>query len=457
MRLVYYFLEIYFKFSFITAVLLIYPSQVVLADQKVTNFVLDNGLEVVVIEDHRAPVVVHSLWYKAGAADEERGKSGVAHFLEHLLFKGTKKVKSGEFSETVKKLGGSDNAFTHWDYTGYYQRVSKDRLALMMELESDRMINNQFSEIEMEIERRVVLEERSQRTDSDPGALFAEQRRAAMYLNHPYGIPIIGWRHEIEKLRKQDILAFYKKYYAPNSATLIVAGDVMPFEVRDLAEKYYGSLEPNLDLNKRQRSTEPPQLAERKIVFEDERVSQPYLIRTYLVPERNQGAQEMSAALCVLAELLGGNENTSVLGTALQLETKKALYASAFYSGVSYDATTFGLLIVPVKGRTLEQAENDLDVAINDFVENGVDSGQLIRIKKQLRAADIYARDNIFGLVKSYGTALMSGLSIEDIQRWPDLLQNVSPKQIIEVAKVLNDKRNAVTGFFKRPTGNGDR
>ena len=432
-------------------------SRPLLADQNVTGFVLDNGLEVVVIEDHRAPVVVHSLWYRAGAADEEPGKSGVAHFLEHLLFKGTKKTKPGEFSKIVEKLGGSDNAFTSWDYTGYYQRISKDRLALMMELESDRMKNIQLSVKDIETERKVVLEERSQRTDSDPGALFAEQRRAAMYLNHPYGIPIIGWRHEIENLNKKDIIAFYKKYYGPNSATLIIAGDAVPSEVKDLAEKYYGRLTPIVGLDKRERSQEPTHLAERKIIFEDPRVSQPYLIRNYLVPERNQADQKVPAILTVLAELLGGNENTSVLGKSLQLATKKALYTSAFYSGVSYDATTFGLVIVPIKGRTLQQAEKDLDIAINDFIENGVDLNQLNRIKKQLRASNIYAQDNIFGLARLYGSALMSGLSIKDIQDWPGLLQDVSPVQIIELAKDLRDKRNAVTGFFKKPTDEKDR
>ena len=432
-------------------------SRPLLADQNVTRFVLDNGLEVVVIEDHRAPVVVHSLWYRAGAADEEPGKSGVAHFLEHLLFKGTKKTKPGEFSKIVEKLGGSDNAFTSWDYTGYYQRISKDRLALMMELESDRMKNIQLSVKDIETERKVVLEERSQRTDSDPGALFAEQRRAAMSLNHPYGIPIIGWRHEIENLNKKDIIAFYKKYYAPNSATLIIAGDAVPSEVKDLAEKYYGRLTPIVGLDKRERSQEPTHLAERKIIFEDPRVSQPYLIRNYLVPERNQADQKVPAILTVLAELLGGNENTSVLGKSLQLATKKALYTSAFYSGVSYDATTFGLVIVPIKGRTLQQAEKDLDIAINDFIENGVDLNQLNRIKKQLRASNIYAQDNIFGLARLYGSALMSGLSIKDIQDWPGLLQDVSPVQIIELAKDLRDKRNAVTGFFKKPTDEKDR
>ena len=453
----YYFVRLYIGYLISILTLFVCFSRPLLADQNVTEYVLENGLAVVVIEDHRAPVVVHSLWYKAGAADEEPGKSGVAHFLEHLLFKGTKKTKPGEFSKIVEKLGGSDNAFTSWDYTGYYQRVSKDRLALMMELEADRMKNIQLSVKDIETERKVVLEERSQRTDNDPGTLFSEQRRAAMYLNHPYGVPIIGWRHEIKNLNKKDILAFYKKYYAPNSAILIIAGDVVPLEVKGLAEKYYGTLTPIVGLDQRQRSQEPTHLAERKIIFEDPRVSQPYLIRNYLVPERNQADQKVSATLTVLAELLGGNENTSVLGKALQLGTKKALYTSAFYSGVSYDATTFGLVIVPIKGRTLQQAEKDLDITINDFIENGVDLNQLNRIKKQLRASDIYAQDDIFGLARLYGSALMSGLSIKDVQDWPDLLQEVSPDQIIEIAKGLRDKRNAVTGFFNKPTDEKDR
>ena len=183
-------------------------------------------MDVVVIEDTRAPVAVHMVWYRVGSSDEPPGKSGIAHYLEHLMFKGTEKRAPGEFSEVVEAQGGSDNAFTSFDYTGYFQRVASDRLSLMMEMEADRMTNLVLSDEVARPELGVVLEERSQRTDSNPGALFGEQRRAALFLNHPYGRPIIGWRSEIEELDMQDALDFYADHYAPNNAILVVAGDV---------------------------------------------------------------------------------------------------------------------------------------------------------------------------------------------------------------------------------------
>ncbi|MFV2002554.1 MAG: M16 family metallopeptidase, partial [Paracoccaceae bacterium] len=214
----------------------------------VASFTLDNGMQVVVLQDRRAPVVVHMVWYRVGAADDPPGKSGIAHFLEHLLFKGTDDMGPGELSATVARNGGSDNAFTSADYTAYFQRVASDRLALMMQMEADRMRNLRMTEQDVTTERRVVLEERGQRVDSNPGALFREQRQAAQYLNHPYGTPIIGWRKEMEQLNRDDAFAFYQRYYAPNNAILIVAGDVEVDEVRALAEQYYGPLEPTVGL-----------------------------------------------------------------------------------------------------------------------------------------------------------------------------------------------------------------
>ncbi|MFN4170107.1 MAG: M16 family metallopeptidase, partial [Pseudorhodobacter sp.] len=297
--------------SLTLALLLALPIPASAAD--VTRFTLPNGLEAVVIEDHRAPVVVHMMWYRTGAADEPPGKSGIAHFLEHLMFKGTENMAPGEFSATVEAQGGDDNAFTSWDYTAYFQRVAADRLDLMMRMEADRMRGLILSEQDVETERGVILEERSQRTDSDPGSLFGEQRRAALYLNHPYAIPIIGWRHEIEALGREDALEFYRTFYAPNNAILIVAGDVTPDEVRALAETHYGPIEPTPDLPPRVRPAEPPHLSERRLSMADPRVAQPYAIRTYLAPQRRAGEQAEAAALTVLAEILGGNSTTSVL------------------------------------------------------------------------------------------------------------------------------------------------
>jgi zinc protease len=297
----------------------------------VSTFALENGMQVVVIEDHRAPVVVHMVWYKIGAADESPGHSGIAHFLEHLMFQGTKTVPPEQLSKIVAAQGGSDNAFTSTDYTAYFQRVAADRLDLVMTLESDRMHNLILSQSDVDTERNVILDERSQRTDSDPGSLLGEQMAAAQYMNHPYGIPVIGWRHEIEGLSRQDALDFYHANYAPNNAILIVAGDVTPQDVLELAKKHYGPIPPSDKIRDRIRPTEPPQLAERRLVLADERVAQPYVVRNYLAAERNPGNQKESAALTMLAQLLGGNRATSVLPRALEFDQKIATYTEASY------------------------------------------------------------------------------------------------------------------------------
>lgn len=371
-----------------------------------TSFTLDNGMEVVVLEDHRAPVVVHMVWYKAGAADEMPGVSGIAHYLEHLLFKGTDDMAPGEFSKVVAANGGTDNAFTSYDYTAYHQRVAADRLGLMMQMEADRMRDLQLDQADILTERQVIIEERAQRVDSDPGALFSEQRSAAQYLNHPYGRPIIGWKHEAEALTLDDALEFYRTFYAPNNAILIVAGDADPEEVRALAEQYYGPVAPTADLPERERPQEPPQLAERRVVMEDARIAQPYVVRTYLAPERDPGDQREAAALTLLSEVLGGSSQTSELGKALQFDSQVAIYTGAFYSGVSHDDTTFGLIVAPAPGVSLEQAEAALDAEVAAFLDRGVDPEQLDRIKMQLRASQIYEADNTGRLARRYGAAL---------------------------------------------------
>lgn len=416
----------------------------------VTSFALDNGMQVVVVEDHRVPVVQHMVWYRAGSADEPIGQSGVAHFLEHLLFKGTDTLAPGELSATVAANGGRDNAFTSYDYTAYYQRVASDRLELMMRMESDRMVNLRLSEDEIITEREVILEERNQRTDNNPRALFGEQLNAAQYLNHRYGQPIIGWRHEMEELDMEDALSFYGTYYAPNNAILVVSGDVEPDAVKSLAETYYGVIPANPDLPKvRARSKEPPQNAERRLIFRDPRVAQPYVQRAYLATERNAGAQEEAAALYLLSELLGGG-NTSYLANALQFDQQVAVYTGAFYSGVSLDKTSFDFLIVPAQGVSLEEAEAALDATLVAFLEEGVDAEQLERIKLQLRSSEIYARDNVDGIANRYGRALTSGLTVQDVQDWPQILQSVTSDEIIAAAQNLLRPEASVTGWMMR-------
>ncbi len=435
----------------LAAIALTFAAALPLRAAEVTTFTLDNGMDVVVLEDHRAPVVVHMVWYRVGAADEPPGKSGIAHFLEHLMFKGTEKYGPREFSDIVAANGGTDNAFTSYDYTAYFQRVAADRLGLMMEMESDRMTNLKLAEPDVLTERDVILEERNQRTENEPGAVFGEQRSAAQYMNHPYGIPIIGWRQEMVGLTQADAEAFYRAHYAPNNAILVVAGDVDPGEVRDLANRYYGVIPANPDLAPRMRPQEPPQLAERRLTYSDPRVAQPYVVRTYLAPERDPGDQREAAALQLLAEILGGSGQTSVLPRKLQFDTQKAVYTSAFYSGTSLDDTTFGLIIVPAQGVGLAEAEAALDQAVAEFMEEGVDPDQLERIKMQIRASLIYEQDNIQSLARTYGAALTSGLTVEDVQAWPDVLKSITEEEIIAAAERVFDRKNAVTGWLTGP------
>ena len=329
------------------------PATQAVAQQGVTTFELSNGMQVVVVEDNRAPVVQHMVWYRAGSADEPVGSSGVAHFLEHLLFKATDKMADGELSATVAANGGRDNAFTSYDYTAYFQRVAADRLELMMRMESDRMRNIRFTEANVATERNVIIEERNQRTENNPGALFNEQMNAAQYLNHRYGVPIIGWMHEMVSLDKADALGFYNTYYYPNNAILVVSGDVEADEVKRLADIYYGAIPANPDLPERIRSAEPPQTAERRVIFRDARVAQEYVSRSYLAPERDPGDQHAAAALTLLAEVLGGGQ-TSYMTEKLQFEEQKAVFSGAFYRGTSLDETTFDIIVVPVPGLSLQ-------------------------------------------------------------------------------------------------------
>ena len=415
--------------------------------EEVTTYQLDNGMDVVVIEDHRAPVVVHMLWYRAGSADEPVGSSGVAHYLEHLLFKATDTVESGEFQRVVAENGGSDNAFTSYDYTGYFQRVAADRLPLMMQYEADRMNNLVLTEEDIVSERGVILEERNQRTENSPNALAREQMRASQFLNHRYGVPIIGWKHEMETLDMDDALSFYDLYYSPNNAILVVAGDVQPDEVLALAQEHYGPIPMEPDLPERFRTQEPPQTAERRLIFEDPRVAQPYITRSYLAPERDAGAQEDAAALTYLADVLGGSPFTSALGIALQFETSIAVYAGAYYDGLNLDDGTFGFTVVPSDGVSLQEAEDAMDAAIVDFLAAGIDPERMEALRTQLKAGEIYARDNVGGLARRYGVALTSGLTVQDVQAWPDILQAVTAEDVLAVAERVLDRNQSVTGW----------
>lgn len=425
------------------------------AKPDIGHFALPNGLEVVVIPDRRAPVVTHMVWYKVGAADETPGKSGLAHFLEHLLFKGTAKNPAGRFSKEVAAFGGQENAFTSQDYTGYFQRVAREHLKAMMEFESDRMTNLVLTDEQVQPELKVVLEEYNQRVANNPRARLSEQIDAALYLNHPYGRPVIGWRQEIEKLNREEALAFYKRFYTPNNAVLVIAGDVSTEEVRALAEETYGKVPKVAEIAPRLRPQEPLPAAARRLTLADPRVAQPSMHRAYLVPSSSSAKPGESEALEVLAFILG-HGNTSRLYRALVEERGLAVGAGGWYSGSALDATQFGVYGSPKPGVELPQLEAGIDAVIDDLVANGVTADEVERATSRLIAESVYAKDNQATMARWYGAALTSGGTVERVQSWPDRIRQVKPETVNAVAKTYLDKRRSVTGYLVKeaaPTG----
>jgi zinc protease len=427
-------------------------AQTTVTSEPPASFTLPNGLQVVVIPDHRTPVVTQMIWYKVGSADETPGKSGLAHFLEHLMFKGTAKHPAGEFSQTVLRIGGNENAFTSTDYTGYFQRVPRDQLPRMMEFEADRMTGLILKDENVLPERDVVLEEYNMRVANNPDARLTEQIMAALYLNHPYGRPVIGWHHEIEKLDREDALAFYRRFYAPNNAILVIAGDVDAKDVRPLAERTFGEVaaQPAIPA-RRLRPQEPEPAAPRTVTLADPRVEQPSVKRYYLVPSATTAASGESAALDVLAQLMGNGSN-AYLYRALVVDRPLAVNASAGYQGTSLDPTQFVISAAPKPGVEFSQVEQVIDSVIADVAQNPVRAEDLERVKTQLIAEAIYAQDNQATLARWYGGALTTGLSIEDIRSWPDRIRAVTAAQVREVAQKWLDKKRSVTGYLIKDT-----
>jgi zinc protease len=413
----------------------------------VSHFKLANGLEVVVIPDRRAPVVTHMLWYKVGSADEPPGKSGIAHFLEHLLFKGTAKNPGGRFSQVVATIGGQENAFTSSDYTGYYQRVSREHLKTLMEFEADRMTGLILTDDVVKPELNVVLEEQNQRVANSPRAQLGEQIDAALYLNHAYGRPVIGWRHEIETLNREDALAFYRRFYTPNNAILVVAGDVGGDEVRGLVEATYGRVAPTAEIAPRQRPQEPPPVAARQVTLADPRVEVPSVQRSYLVPSTTTGKPGEGEALEVLAYILG-HGNTSRLNRTLVVEREVAVSAGGWYSGSALDATKFAVYGSPKPGVTLPQLEAAIDAVIDEVVANGVTADELERAKNRLLADAIYVRDSQSSMARWFGTALTTGSTVQKVLSWPDRISAVTAEAVHAAAKTWLDKRRSVTGYL---------
>jgi zinc protease len=420
---------------------------------RVSQFTLANGMELVVVPDPRAPVVTQMLYIRAGSADEPPGVSGIAHFLEHLMFKSTEKLASGEFSAVVSRLGGQHNAFTNYDYTAYYERVSKDRLKAIMAMEADRMVNLRLSEREVDTERQVIIEERRVRIENVPASLLSEQMSAALYQNHPYRIPIIGWMHEMAKLSREDALAFYKRFYAPNNAILVITGDVNPAEVKALAEETYGALPANPQLGKRARPQEPVQIAPRRVEYKDPRAGNASVRRYYLAPSITKAAPGEAEALYLLMKIagLGG---TSRLYQKLVAEEKVASSAGGWYLGMQLDSGSLGLYAVAAEGTPLDKVEQAMDRVVHDLRENGVTEAELERAKKQFIAEFVYESDSQESLARRYGSGLALGMTIDQINAWPAEISKVTTAQVKAAAAKYLDIRRSVTGTLV-PTASG--
>jgi zinc protease len=445
------------RFAAALAIALVFLAGAASAQNTVTSeppatFTLPNGLQVLVIQDHRTPVVTQTVWYKVGSADETPGTSGLAHFLEHLMFKGTAAHPAGEFSRTVRKVGGDENASTSADYTLYFQRVPRDQLGKMMEFEADRMTGLVLDDENVLRERDVVLEEYNMRVANNPDARLNEQMMAALYLNHPYGRPVIGWHQEIEKLSREDALAFYRRFYAPNNAILVIAGDVTVDDLRPMVEATFGKVAPQPAIPVRRiRPQEPEPVAPRTVTLADPQVEQPTVKRYYLVPSSSTAAAGESPALDVLAQLMGGGSN-SYLYRALVVDQPLAVAASASYQSVSLDPTQFSIAAAPKPGVDFAQIEQVFDKVIADIAQHPPAAADLERVKTQLIAEAIYAQDNQATMARWYGAGLTTGSSIEDIRSWPDRIRAVTAEQVRAVAQKWLDKKRSVTGYLIKDT-----
>jgi len=411
------------------------------------TFTLRNGLQVVVITDRRAPVVTHMLWYRVGAADEPRGYSGIAHFFEHLMFKGTRRIAPGEFSRTVARNGGEDNAFTNWDYTAYFERIARDRLELVMRMEADRMRNLQFSDETFASERDVIAEERRQRVDNNPGAVLGERMRAMLWPHHPYGTPVIGWLHEINALDRETALEFYRTWYAPNNAILVVAGDVDAAELRPLAERHYGRLRPTRNLPARTWVTDPPNVGPMRVTHSDVKVRQPSFSRLYRAISYGTDTGRQAHSLDVAMEILGGSE-TSRLYRALVEEQRIAVSAGASANSSGLGGGSVSVWATPVEGVTLEQVETAADVVIATYLRDGPTEAELTRARNLLTANAIYSRDSQESLANIYGASLAQGESIDDVVNWPADIEAVTRDDVMTMARQTLDINASVTGWL---------
>ncbi len=416
------------------------------ASLPVETFTLKNGMEVIVIPNHRVPAVSHMIWFRVGAADDPPGKSGLAHYHEHMMFQGTAKLKAGEYADIIARHGGQQNAFTGSDVTSYFVNIAKENLPLAMELEADRIRGLTPSDEGAKKEKQVIIEERRMRVENNPGALLSEQMNAALFRHHPYHIPVIGWMHEMEGLTKDDVLEFHRKWYHPGNAMLIVSGDITADELKPLAEKYYGAL-PRKEVPARNWNVEPPQNNARRLTMQHPNVKQPVWSRSYVAPSLAYGDKAHAMPLFVLSQLLGGGK-TSHLYRTLVVEQKLANAVDVDYSGFSLGPAQLSINIVPEPGVELDALEKAVDKEIVAVRETAFAENDLARAKTLLRAESIFARDGLTSMARIMGWIRIAGLDKDYFERWPELIDAVTLEQVNAAANIALRPEQSVTGWL---------
>jgi zinc protease len=413
----------------------------------ISSKTLDNGLRVVVIPDRRAPVVTHMIWYKVGGADDPVGKSGIAHFFEHMMFKETSNHKKGEFSGAVAEIGGQENAFTSSDYTAYYQKVAPSALPTMMRFEADRMRNLVLTDEQILPEREVILEERSSRVDTSPAAILSEFVSAAQYVNHPYGRPVIGWENEIRKLDREALTAFYDKWYQPWNAIVVVAGDVEPDTVFEMAANTYGKIVASTEPSERNWTSDPEPVVAKTLSYSDPRVTTPSWQRRFHAPSYMTAEPGEAEALDLLASILGGSV-TSRIHKNIILENKLAVSAGAYYRGTSRADGFIGIYGSPRGDTELETLVAALDREVERLVSDGVSQEELDRARQAFIRSIIYSQDSQVALARIFGSVLSIGGTVEDFTQWPERLRSVTVEDVNEVARKYLKENRSVTSYL---------
>lgn len=444
------------RFQFILALLLpllSFPESFALSAIESHHFTLKNGLKIVVIPQHRVPAVAHILMFRAGSSDDVPGHSGVAHYLEHMLFKGTARHPEGDYDKIIAGFGGTQNAFTSRDMTAYYAVTASEHLERIMDLESDRFMHWKADQKTIVSERDVITEERRTRVDNNPDALLGEAMLAAMYRNHPYHTPLIGWMHEMQTLGVADLDYFYRGYYSPDNAILLLVGDIAPEKAKALAEKYYKNWK-KTPLLPRAKRDEPPRLVEQTVTLRHPEVRQPSWSRSYDAPSILYGDSTRMMPLIVLAQVLGGGR-TSLLYQSLVVEQKLATEAGADYSGYTIGPSPFQIGIVPAEGVAFGQIDATYRKVTEEVKQNGIDAASLERAKNLLKSASIYSRDGLERLAFTIGQLYMLGKDETWLETWPEMVNAVTSEDIRQAARLILNDDLATTGLLL-PEGKTD-